>query len=114
MTVAAGSVCTFAGSAFPDDAPGTRAKTSNKCRVTVLRRILSDGSDGNARLCPLFKDNQELTVESPWRKPEVFCDEGWADIQPCIRSVGDGKSDESVCGCNGPSPVFFKIERLKS
>ncbi len=124
-TAAIGSAGTLAGVAFsegdaPAQAPVAQIKPSNKCKITVLKRTLNDEWNkefrgGSVKLCSKFKDNQEFTIESPWRKPEGFCDWAWADIRTYIHLVDAGKWDTSICCCtDGFRPVFFKVERAKS
>jgi uncharacterized repeat protein (TIGR04076 family) len=120
-TAAVGSVGALAGAAFPEAAPAAQAKPpSNKCRITVLKRTLNDEWNkeyrgGRVKLCDKFQDGQEFAVESPYRKPEGFCDWAWADIRTYIHLVDLGKYDVSVTCCtDGFRPVFFKIERVKS
>ncbi len=123
-TAAVGSIATLAGTAFSEGAapaaPPVQAKSSNKLKITVLKRTLNDEwnkefRDGNVKLCGAVKDGQEFTVESARRKPEGFCDWAWADIRVYIQQVDAGKFDTTVCCCtDGFRPVFFKIERMKS
>jgi hypothetical protein len=107
---AIGYACTLAGAALSDTVPGSQqAASGGRYRITVLQRT-PDKATG--RLCSLFHENQMIVVESIDKKPDAFCSEGWADILSCIREAGDRAAGTSVCGCTGPSPVFFNIERM--
>ena len=122
---AAGSVGALAGSAFSQGAAGAQAaptaqpKPANKLKLTVLKRTLNDEWNkayrgGKVKLCEKFTDGQEFTLESPWRKPEGFCDWAWGDIRTYIHLIDLGKHEASVnCCTDGFRPVFFKIERAK-
>jgi uncharacterized repeat protein (TIGR04076 family) len=116
-----GSVTALAAAAFSEGtAPVQEKPPSDKCKITVLKRTLNDEWNnkfraGNVKLCGIFKDGQEFTVESPRRKPEGFCDWAWADIRVYIQQVDAGKFDTTICCCtDGFRPVFFKIERVKT
>jgi uncharacterized repeat protein (TIGR04076 family) len=119
-TAAMGSVGALASAAIPETGPAAPAKPSSKCKITVLKRTLNDDWNkefrgGNVKICGKLQDNQEFTVESPWRKPDGFCDWAWGDIRSYIQLVDAGKIDVSVnCCTDGFRPVFFKIERAKS
>jgi uncharacterized repeat protein (TIGR04076 family) len=119
-TAAVGSVGTLASAAFSQGAAAPQTKPSAKCKITVVKRTLNDEWNkefrgGKVKLCDKFQDGQEFAVESPYRKPEGFCDWAWGDIRTYIHLVDLGKFEASVnCCTDGFRPVFFKIERMKS
>jgi uncharacterized repeat protein (TIGR04076 family) len=118
---AVGSVGVLASTAFAEGVAVAQApsKPSTKCRVTVLKRTLNEEwnkefRDGKIKVCDKYQDGQEFIIESPWRKPDGFCDWAWADIRTYIQLVDAGKRDVSInCCTDGFRPVFFKIERMK-
>ena len=119
-TAAVGSVGALASSAFSQSTPVAQKKPSSKCKITVLKRTLNDEWNkefrgGKVKICEKFKDGQEFTVASPWRKPDGFCDWAWGDIRTYIHLIDLGKHDASVnCCTDGFRPVFFKIELMES
>jgi uncharacterized repeat protein (TIGR04076 family) len=132
-TAAVGSVGALAGSAFSQTAPGAAAaqaapsapaaaapaKPAHKIKITVLKRTLNEEWNkayrgGKVKLCEKNADGQEFTTDSPYRKPEGFCDWAWGDIRSYVHMVDLGKFEASVnCCTDGFRPVFFKIERVK-
>jgi uncharacterized repeat protein (TIGR04076 family) len=112
LSVLGGSVGALASVAFSKSAATDQQKTSNKCKITIVRRAWNDG--GIIKSCPRFlQEGQEFAFEYPCRKPEHFCDIAWQDIQPYISEVNAGNCDPSFCYCTGTNQVLFKIELMK-
>ncbi len=91
-----------------------------KCKITVLKRTIEKDfvqqyKNGEGALCSVVSEGQEFIVQSPWVKPEGFCDWAWADIRSTILLVCYGTFDLMIrCCTDGFKPVFFKLERLDS
>jgi uncharacterized repeat protein (TIGR04076 family) len=119
-TAAVGSACSLADITFAGSTAVAQTKLENKCKITVLKRTLNgewnkEFRNGQMTLCNRFQDGQEFNIDSPWTKPEGFCEWAWADIRTYIHLVETGKFETFVCCCtDGFRPVFFKIERIKS
>jgi hypothetical protein len=105
------SLCALFGAAFAEPVSVNGEKSSKKYLITIVRRVPGDPGDGKPRLCPVFRDNQVIQVESPAGKPAVFCDTGWEDIAPSLKRIAEGKTETAFCWCSGSLPVCFKIEQ---
>jgi uncharacterized repeat protein (TIGR04076 family) len=112
---AIGSACSMTGISIA----GNNAE-EKKTKITVLKRTLNDEwnkefRNGKMTPCNRFQDGQEFIIESPWSKPEGFCEWAWADIRTYIHLVDTGKFETFVSCCtDGFRPVFFKIARTKN
>jgi uncharacterized repeat protein (TIGR04076 family) len=109
---AAGSVYSMTGVSLAGNNVGEK-----KTKVTVLKRTLNEEwnnefRNGQMAQCDRFQDGQEFVIESPWNKPEGFCEWAWADIRTYIHLVDAGKYETFVSCCtDGFRPVFFKIDK---
>ena len=115
-TVAATSAAAISGVAV-SGAQETEKKYT--CKITVLKcTVQTDFIDysrtGEIVPCQVFKEGQEFVVESPWSKPEGFCDWAWADFRTMIHNVYSGHFEKTVTCCtDGYRPVFFYLERVE-
>jgi uncharacterized repeat protein (TIGR04076 family) len=112
---AVGSACSMTGVSLAEN-----TVIENKTKITVLKRTLNEEwnkefRNGRMTQCNRFQDGQEFIIESPWNKPEGFCEWAWADIRTYIHLVDTGKFETFVSCCtDGFRPVFFKIDRIKN
>lgn len=89
-------------------------------KVTVLKVTLDEELDqqyrnGGAGPCPVFREGQEFTIESPFLHPDDFCHWAWADIRSFIQRMYFGREEPVIACCtDGIRPVFFKIERMQA
>lgn len=114
------SACALAAGLAPIETDSERILQEAACKITVLRKTLNQDfihtyRESEIDVCSRFEDGQEFLVESPWLKPEGFCDWAWADIRTFIHTVQLGRFERFVTCCtDGFRPVFFLIERTSS
>ena len=110
-TIAA-SACTLAASS-----PVKAAESPKKgCKITVLKCTVHHDlyqkiRNTKGRPCQAFKEGQEFTLQSQYRKPEGFCEWAWADIRPFIQAVWHGSQEMVTCCTDGFRPVIFQLSR---
>lgn len=108
-----------AGMAMAPTLSAQRPREAKRLRVTVLRVTLDEELDrelrgGTGGPCPVFREGQEFTIESPYLCPEGFCHWAWADIRTFIQIAYFGSGGPQVACCtDGVRPVFLRIEAME-
>ncbi len=95
----------------------------HRVKITVLQKLFHKefvekyaADPAGWKPCQVFNEGDEFITsrDSPWAKPDGFCDWAWADIQKLVYGMARGGQDMFVTCCtDGYRPVIFKLEKME-